>query len=47
MKDKATVSQIVVTKFYGFEDEQEAHEFSQMSKEQYIDDIPEDDVTMH
>ena len=47
MKDKTTGRPVVVTKFYGFEDEQEAHDFSQILKEQYIDDIPEDDVTMH
>jgi len=47
MKDKTTGRPVVVTKFYGFQDEQEAHEFSQILKEQYIDDIPEDDVTMH
>jgi len=47
MKDKTTGRPVVVTKFYGFEDEQEAYEFSQILKEQYIDDIPEDDVTMH
>ena len=47
MKDKTTGRPVVVTKFYCFEDEQEAHELSQILKEQYIDDIPEDDVTMH
>ena len=47
MKDKTTGRPVVVTKFYGFQDEQEANEFSQILKEQYIDDIPEDDVTMH
>ena len=47
MKDKTTGRPVVVTKFYGFQDEQEAHDFSQILKEQYIDDIPEDDVTMH
>ena len=43
MKDKTTGKPIVLTSFYGFETEEEAHEFSQVLKEQYVDDIPDDD----
>ena len=42
MKDKTTGKPVVLTSFYGFETEEEAHEFSQVLKEQYVDDIPDD-----
>jgi hypothetical protein len=43
LKDKTTGKPVVLTSFYGFETEEEAHEFSQVLKEQYVDDIPDDD----
>ena len=49
MKDKTTKKPIVITHFQGFRDEEEAEDFSDFLKTQFIlpTDYPDDNVTIH
>ena len=51
MKDTKTNKPVVVSHFQGFEDEKDAHNFSEFLKEQFIQPIEQEDpypnVTLH
>jgi|TARA_X000001316_G_C916623_1_gene30901 hypothetical protein len=49
MKDKKTKKPIVITHFQGFQDDDEAADFSDFLKTQFVlpTDYPDDDVTIH
>ena len=49
MKDKKTKKPIVITHFQGFEDEEEANDFSNFLRTQFIltSDYPDSNETIH
>ena len=49
MKDKSTKKPIVITHFQGFENEEEAADFSEFLKEQFVlpTDYPDANTTIH
>ena len=49
MKDKTTKKPIVITHFQGFRDEEEANDFSEFLKTQFIlpSDYPDSNTTIH
>ena len=49
MKDKTTKKPIVITHFQGFRDEEEANDFSEFLKTQFVlpSDYPDSNTTIH
>jgi hypothetical protein len=49
MKDKNTKKPIVITHFQGFQSSEEAEDFSEFLKTQFVlpDDYPDADTTIH
>ena len=49
MKDKTTKKPIVITHFQGFDNEEEANDFSEFLKEQFVlpSDYPDANTTIH
>jgi hypothetical protein len=47
LTDKDTNKPVVVTHFHGFDTEEEAIRFSDYLKEQFVDDYPENERTIH
>ena len=49
MKDKTTKKPVVITHFQGFRSEEEAEDFTDFLKTQFIlpTDFPDDNVTIH
>ena len=49
MKDKTTKKPIVITHFQGFRDEEEANDFSEFLKPQFVlpSDYPDSNTTIH
>ncbi len=49
MKDKTTKKPIVITHFQGFRDEEEANDFSEFLKTQFVlpSDYPDANTTIH